>query len=266
MYELEIRDLVRAVAVLHAAWAGLHTLKSPEEIIPVGDDGVLNAAKNLRVVAGAFGSMSTAMPVERLIATIESREPIKFGYMQMLLEQIVPRLADDLVGRKVFVLAPQDEGYYVQATPLFGSAMSSQFPSVVYDMEESGKCRALGRNTASVFHAIRCLEAGIRALSRCLKIPDPTRSGGRNWGAMLKTLKDGIDSKWPVNSARLAGDGEFFDNAYAALAAMQNPWRNATMHLDHKYTEEEARHVFDVVNGFMRKVAGRMDESGEPFA
>ena len=30
------------------------------------------------------------------------------------------------------------------------------------------------------------------------------------------------------------GDGQTFDEMYATLAAMQNPWRNATMHLDQK--------------------------------
>jgi len=61
---------------------------------------------------------------------------------------------------------------------------------------------------------------------------------------MLGTLKIAFDLKWPGSSNRLSGDGEFFDNAYAALAAMQNPWRNATMHLDQKYTTEEATHIF----------------------
>jgi hypothetical protein len=61
-------------------------------------------------------------------------------------------------------------------------------------------------------------------------------------------------------------DGQFFEEAYAALAAIQNPYRNATMHLDQKYTPEEARHVFEMVGGFMRKVSSRMDENGMPLA
>jgi hypothetical protein len=64
----------------------------------------------------------------------------------------------------------------------------------------------------------------------------------------------------------MSGDGEFFDNAFAALAAMQNPYRNSTMHLDQKYTSEEASHIFEVVGGFMKKLASRMDEDGLPLA
>jgi hypothetical protein len=47
---------------------------------------------------------------------------------------------------------------------------------------------------------------------------------------------------------------------------MQNPWRKSTMHLDQIYTPEDARHVFDVIGGFMKKIAYRMDEDGNPKA
>jgi hypothetical protein len=170
----------------------------------------------------------------------------------------------ELRGRKFFALRPED-GKLFDDPLIFGPEGSGAFGEATYEMTEAAKCLALHRSTASAFHSIRCLEAGIRALSRCLQISDPTRASDRNWGAMLKALKGKIDERWPGSSMRLTGDGEFFDNAYAALAAMQNPWRNATMHLDQKYTAEEARHIFEVVKGFMSKIANRMDESGRPL-
>jgi hypothetical protein len=47
---------------------------------------------------------------------------------------------------------------------------------------------------------------------------------------------------------------------------MQNPWRNATMHLDQIYTQDMAQDVFNAVSGFMRRMAARLDENGEPKA
>jgi hypothetical protein len=64
----------------------------------------------------------------------------------------------------------------------------------------------------------------------------------------------------------MSGDGRFFEEAYAALAAMQNPYRNATMHLDQVYTEEGARDLFNIVGGFMKRIADRCDENGDPKA
>jgi hypothetical protein len=82
----------------------------------------------------------------------------------------------------------------------------------------------------------------------------------------LGSIKKEIDKRWPTTSDKLAGDGRFFEEAYAALAAMQNPYRNATMHLDNKYTEEEAKHTIEMVRGFMVKLASRCDEDGAPKA
>ena len=57
-----------------------------------------------------------------------------------------------------------------------------------------------------------------------------------------------------------------FDDLYASLDAVKNPWRNATMHPANKYTQKEAEHVFAAVRGFVMKLADRMDENGDPKA
>lgn len=179
---------------------------------------------------------------------------------------IVARARDQLQARMLFFIPMSAKDLYAQPRPLFGDDVASKFPSVAYEIDESGKCLALDRSTGSAFHSIRCLEAGIRAISRCLGIPDPTRASDRSWFKLLKAIKDELDRRWPGSSTRLSGDGRFFEEAYAALAAMQNPYRNSTMHLDQKYTVDEARHIFEVVKGFMMKLAARCGEDGEPKA
>jgi len=121
------------------------------------------------------------------------------------------------------------------------------------------------RSTASVFHAVRCLEAAIRAIYRCLGMPDPIRGADRNWGQILRKVNEQMDARWP-KATRIGGDGKRFEGFVAVLTSMQNPYRNATMHLDEKYTEGEAKHIFEMVAGLMRSVALRMDEEGLPLA
>ena len=36
------------------------------------------------------------------------------------------------------------------------------------------------------------------------------------------------------------------------------------MHLEEKYTEEEARSLLEIVRGYLQSVAARMDEDGNP--
>jgi hypothetical protein len=175
------------------------------------------------------------------------------------------RFKDEMENRHVYALSLKEAAIVRSPTGGWEDAVN-QFPTAAYDIAEASLCLAFQRSTSSAFHSIRCLEAAIRALARCLGIADPTKAAGRNWGAVLKTVKDELDRRWPTSTDRLSGDGEFFDSAYAALAAMQNPWRNATMHLDQKYTEDEAAHLHEVIKGFMRKIASRCDENGDPKA
>jgi hypothetical protein len=110
------------------------------------------------------------------------------------------------------------------------------------------------------------MEIGIRALARSLQIADPLRPAERNWGSILGEIRKGIEAKWPTAATRLTGDGNLFDELHASLDAVKNPWRNSTMHVERKYTEEEAEHIFSTVRGFMIRLSARMDENGKPLA
>lgn len=265
MLELNGRAFYSAIATMHRIWGVVRDDDRKKVIEEKNRKKTVALLERFADQLRVLGAEMTLLSVDRLIATM-SKEGVTFGTYEDGVEDIDRRLRDQLSLRKMFVLDDTEAGYFAPKEPLFGADVASKFPGATYEVDEAAKCFALSRPTASTFHAIRCLEAGIRALSRCLQIPDPTRAGDRNWGAMLRELKAAIDAKWPGSSTRLSGDGEFFDNAYAALAAIQNPWRNATMHLDQKYTDDEARHIFDLVKGFMLKLASRMDENGLPLA
>ena len=189
---------------------------------------------------------------------------VEFQRLKNFVNVILTTLPDELSSRLMMVVAYRDSHLFSGSVPLFGAEVGRRFSSIAYDIDEAGKCLALERSTASAFHSIRVLEAAIRALSRCLHIPDPTKANERSWFKALIALKAAIDAKWPTSSDRLYGDSRIFEEIHASLAAIQNPWRNATMHLDQKYTQEEAREIFDVVRGLMRRVASRCDDEGNP--
>jgi hypothetical protein len=120
--------------------------------------------------------------------------------------------------------------------------------------------------TACVFHLMRTMEIGILATARCLGIPDPAKPAERNWGHIIREIVNGIGTKWPTTAARSTADGVLFEELHASLEAVRNPWRNATMHVEKKYTDDEAEHTFVAVKGFMTKLASRCDENGDPKA
>jgi hypothetical protein len=181
------------------------------------------------------------------------------------LTELYGRLNDEIESVHLLFLSPNESELFESKAPRFGDVVSNAFPSVKYEIDEAAKCLALERSTACVFHSIRCLEAVIRAISRCVRLPDPTKGSQRSWFKMLDAFKTEMDKRWPI-SGRLTGDGKIFEEIYAALAAMQNPYRNDTMHLDKIYTLEDARDIFGMVGGLMRKAAARLDENGQPLA
>ena len=79
-------------------------------------------------------------------------------------------------------------------------------------------------------------------------------------------FQDKIEAKWPKSTGRMDDEAKFFDSVIGSLAAMQNPYRNSTMHFDAKYTQDEAEHISLLVKGIMSKIASRMDEDGLPLA
>src|SRR4051794_4713875 len=105
---------------------------------------------------------------------------------------IIKVFADELKGQTFFALNAVEKSIYEDTEP-YGNDVASKFPSINYDIEEAAKCLILGRSTASAFHSIRCLEAGIRAISRCLGVSDPTKGSDRSWFSLLRAVKDAID-------------------------------------------------------------------------
>jgi hypothetical protein len=173
------------------------------------------------------------------------------------------RFTDDLKHVQFFSVRPDLAKMYGTAD-LLGNAVSQQFPSLIPEIEDIGSAFAFERWTASAFHSIRCLEAGIRAITRCLGIPDPTKGAERNWSNITRSIKASIDTKWPSATDKMTTDCKAFETIYGALAAMQNPYRNETMHLEARYNEGEARHILEMVRGLMQNIAARCDENGLP--
>jgi hypothetical protein len=215
-----------------------------------------------------LGALVTAAGAARLIVGIEHPDTT-WDTFANLVDEIGKRLEDELAGKQLLCLTAKEEDYFNPRVPLFDSNVDAKFAaSAAFDIAEAGKCLALGRSTAAVFHLMRTTETGIRATATCLGIPDPVKPAARNWSIVLKTIKAEVDRRNGATPAIWSdpADREFFEEVYVSLDAIRNPWRNATMHVENKYTEDEAEHILAAVKGFMKKLASRCDEEGKPLA
>jgi hypothetical protein len=232
---------------------------------PVAVETMRGRARELQSSLLTLGTRQTSKAADRLIHAV-SGDSFSNPELVSLHREIDSRLTDELSDITLLTLSSKERDFFEPPDPLFGVEFEAKFPSALFELDEAGKCFALGRATAAVFHLMRMMEIGVRAVARSLQISDPTRPAEKNWGNILREVKSGIAVKWPNAAALAVGDGKVFGALHASLDAVKNPWRNSTMHVENKYTDEEAEHIFFAVKGFMKNLASRMDENGLPLA
>lgn len=213
------------------------------------------------------GCRSAHAATERLIRALDNNG-MKFGHLANSTCEIESRFADHLSEVKLLVLQPSEAQLMLPVDGLLGvigpqiEGFPAAFPKASQEIEESAKCLALNRYTASVFHCMRALESGIGAFAKLIGIPDPTRPVERNWGFILKKISEALDAKWPRNMRLEGTDGAEYEKIHATLDAVKNPWRNATMHVANVYSPHEALHIARCTAMFLIELAKHCDEEG----
>jgi hypothetical protein len=164
-----------------------------------------------------------------------------------MLKDLHQRICDDLDGR-VFLFMPEAAvPYYQPETPLFGDEVESKFPQASEDIAEAGKCLALGRPTAAIFHLMRVMEIGTQTFGDKLGV---TLASEKNWQNILNEVNKSIKAMDPKASQTKA-----YAAASSHLYNVKLAWRNEVMHPKQTYTPDEAVTVFSSVGAFMRDLA-----------
>ena len=157
-------------------------------------------------------------------------------------EALRERLHDELKSHLFFYVPTERVACYGAG---FGDDVTNAFRETPFDIEEAGKCLALGRSTACVFHLMRAMECAVQALAARLGFLNPDRE----WGKLLSDVHGKIEAM-PKGEMR-----NRWSASHAHLYHVKQAWRNDTMHPKNKYTEEEGGEVYAAVRTFMRHLA-----------
>jgi hypothetical protein len=268
MLELNARHFLEVVSLIQHTKTSLENdgeLKNPvnnSTLQKMMIERCADLEKSLIVLNASITQMAVEELKEQLSSPYLTFEHIHTGF-----DDITKTLKRELSTAVVLALDNQERALFKPLFPLFGEDFALRFQNQgLFELSEAAKCLALDRPTAAVFHLMRIMEIGIRAIADCLGIPDPIKPAERNWGKILEKIKGQIDLKWPNTADKMSGDGAIFESLYATLDAAKNPWRNGTMHVESKYTDSEAENMFSVVKAFMMKLSSRLDDEGMPKA
>jgi hypothetical protein len=136
---------------------------------------------------------------------------------------------------------------YIALEPLFGWDVQNKFPNMSEDISEAGKCFAVARYTACVFHLMRVMERTIQQLATKLGISFAS-AYDTEWQKIICDIRHQLKALYPKHTDpnRIK-----YESILGHLETIKIAWRNPTMHPKATYTEEEAKALLSAVEIFM---------------
>ena len=168
---------------------------------------------------------------------------------------------EELSLRMYFSLDPSEAERYNQ--PWQGwEQITDRFPDTTRDIEEMNKCFALGRYTASMFHALHVAEWGAIELGGFIGVTDPKKG----WGPTEKKLREIVKAGHSNLPASLTGKLEFLEQMSREIDSMVLAWRHKVDHAANHlaivpntdFTADIAEHIGIAVRIFMLRLAEGM--------
>lgn len=190
------------------------------------------------------------------ISRMKSLDGKKFMEAHHDLSDLRSRIEDELKTRHFLHVLPERTKYFL-GKELFGSEVSMRFPKAIDDIEDAGKCVALGQGTACVMHLMRIMEVGLKSLAAALKIPYAP-----SWESYLRQIQTKIDAKRKTKGVQWKRDEKFFRDVSGDLLTVKQAWRNPTMHIERRYSADEAEEIFKAVRTLMQRLGTKLIGEG----
>lgn len=214
------------------------------EAIRIAAAVVQRTSENLHLAASSSAA-------KRCIEVTDSRHPSGswsengINALAFTCAQLAQTIQDELEAQLIFSLSSTSAQLVQDGAPRFGEEVANAFPLAVEDVEESGRCLAFGRYTATVFHLMRAMEAAVQALASRVGAD----SVEKEWGKLLSDIGAAVEAmpKGPERNR--------WSESHSHLYHVKQAWRNDTMHPKKTYTEDEARAVYQAVRSFMMHLA-----------
>jgi hypothetical protein len=176
------------------------------------------------------------------------------------IKHLISRVKDELQDQFYYRVGGHDVPLYIGPN-LFGTKVSDKFDLAGEDIDEAGKCLALGRPTACVFHLMRVMEIGVQAFGKKLKIKIDVKTEA--WHQIMTHVTNAINGSASAKIPPMPSQTEAqkrkksqYAEAAAHLQSVRLAWRNEVMHPKRTYTQQEAHDVFNATRVFMAHLAG----------
>jgi hypothetical protein len=189
-------------------------------------------------------------------------QPFTYGTLAIELKPLLEAFESDLRKQHFYHYAPHRFMHLLQM-PATWAATFKKFPSVEEEAKEGVDCYALEHNTACVFHMVRVVEIGLRALAREreVKFSDKPLEWA-NWQPVLDQMESKAKTAtkgMPIGAKKDAALA-FYSGAIAQFHGFKDTFRNVTMHVRKRYDELDALRSINQVRDFMNGLSAKIGE------
>lgn len=165
------------------------------------------------------------------------------------------------INTKLFMYIPSHRALFFECTDILSDRARTAFPSAYKEIREAGNCFSCARYTATVFHAMRAAEIGLRSLGKKLKVGFPFPIELAEWNSIIEKVEAEIRkiSQLPRSKKREI-DQQFYSEAAANFRYFKDAWRIRVSHVRETYDEAQAHSVLNHCREFMEILATKLSE------
>jgi len=199
---------------------------------------------------------------------------LSYETAQNEIRNILEALERDLIPHLFAVIPENRLDYATKKKLLFSDKVLTAFPDAKKDIEDATDCIIMDFSTATVFHLMRVVECGLRALCDDLGFEEVKthRKSGQpryipieyaQWEPILNGLPEKIEDRLksmggPSQAKQEAQ--EFYNSSWQEIDALRGAWRNHVMHARTDYGPKDVDQVLDHVQRLMSKLATRLTQ------
>jgi hypothetical protein len=241
------------------------------QVIDVGRDSKATAEDKTTLLTGLAPiekvcgkhelSVSLSLCV-RFKKALESDEDFYWQVIQSEIDGIFQSIQNELNATK-FTFIQNSKAIFFEQEKLFGDAVYDAFPEARSEIKDAGNCLAADLNTAAVFHLMRVMELGLRALAFHLKAKTLIKKLKRTripielgtWEEIISTLESKLDElRHITRSVKRDQKIETCNELLKEFRSVKDLWRNKVSHTRATYDAEQAQSAFNHVRGFIQKL------------
>jgi hypothetical protein len=159
---------------------------------------------------------------------------------------------------KLFFSLPSNRKKWFESPTRDWEKVIERFPDTVSEIEEMGRCFALSRYGAAVFHSLLVVESGLIALGKLIGVTNPKLG----WDATTKKLSELVQGGHAKFPAALTVDFSTCEQINQSVQTMKHAWRNKVNHVAGKlfvmrsdFAPDVAEEIIFATRGFMRRLA-----------